>query len=88
MSTQEEQLIELMLELKVRTFSFPVTTVAYLTVPVGTENNAAASAVHPQFHATDSICPGSTNGQDERYRRTGSPGSYPRISNFWKPHIL
>lgn len=45
-----------------------------------TENDAAASAVHSHFHATNSIRARRTHGQDERYRRAGPPGTYAHIS--------
>ena len=72
MSTQEEQLIELMLELKVGLIgsSFRV-----FDGFGASENNAAASAVHTHFNAANSIRPRSTHGQDERYRRAGTPGT-------------
>ena len=46
-----------------------------------TENNAAASPVHPRFNPTNSIRAGCPHGQDECYRRPGPPGTYVHISN-------
>ena len=80
MSAQEEQLIELMLELKVCLFSFKRPLLAFDDGSGAIENNAATSAVHPYFNATNSIRARSTHGQDECDRRAGSPGTYVRVS--------